>query len=211
MKTDDLISLLSAEASAGPPPRRTVWAFLAAGAAASVLLLLVSLKPRPDLAQATQSVRFLFKFVATLSLALPALWLARRCLSPQASTDRWALPLLLAPLLLVSAVGLELRVLPESAWMPQLVGTNSRWCLGFVPIFSMPVLAALLLALKRGAPTRPRLAGLVAGLAAGGIGATVYAIHCTDDSPLFVAFWYTIGILIVAAIGAAISERVLRW
>ena len=35
------------------------------------------------------------------------------------------------------------------------------------------------------------LAGAVAGLAAGGVAATLYAAHCTDNSPLFVATWYT--------------------
>ena len=92
-----------------------------------------------------------------------------------------------------------------------LVGTNTYWCLGFIPIFSLPVLAALFVALRRGAPIRARLTGLMAGLAAGGFGATVYAAHCTDDSPLFVATWYTIGIAVTAALGAALGPRLLRW
>ena len=37
-----------------------------------------------------------------------------------------------------------------------------------------------------GVPTRPALAGAVAGLLAGGLAASFYAAHCTDDSPLFV-------------------------
>ena len=211
MNTNDLIAALSADTIETQPPRRAIWNLLAMGALASVLMLFVTLKPRPDLAEALHSIRFLFKFVATLTLALPALWMARRCLSPEARLDGWALPLLLSPLLLVPAIGLELRALPESAWMPNLIGTNSLWCLSFVPIFSLPVLAGLLQAMKRGAPTRPRIAGLIAGFAAGGVGATIYAVHCIDDSPLFVAFWYTLGVMIVAAVGAAISERILRW
>ena len=34
--------------------------------------------------------------------------------------------------------------------------------------------------------------GALAGIAAGGIAAFLYAFHCTDDSPLFVTLWYTI-------------------
>lgn len=64
---------------------------------------------------------------------------------------------------------------------------------------------------RRGAPARPTLAGFLAGLAAAGIGASVYAVHCTDDSPLFVALWYTLGIAMVAAVGAALGRIVLRW
>ena len=50
-----------------------------------------------------------------------------------------------------------------------------------------------------------------AGLLAGGLAATLYATHCTDDSPLFVAAWYSLAIAGVAALGALIGARWLRW
>ena len=37
--------------------------------------------------------------------------------------------------------------------------------------------------------------------------ATLYASHCTDDSPLFVATWYTIATALVAAVGALAGSR----
>jgi hypothetical protein len=43
------------------------------------------------------------------------------------------------------------------------------------------------------------------------LAATLYALHCTDDSPLFVALWYTPGVLLVSAIGATLASRVARW
>jgi hypothetical protein len=61
------------------------------------------------------------------------------------------------------------------------------------------------------APTRPALAGAVAGLLSAGLAATLYAAHCTDDSPLFVATWYTIATALVTAVGALIGSRVLRF
>ena len=72
-------------------------------------------------------------------------------------------------------------------------------------------LAALLFALRQGAPSRPALTGAVAGLAATGIGATFYASHCTNDSPLFMAAWYVLGTAIVAVAGALLGARLLRW
>jgi hypothetical protein len=51
----------------------------------------------------------------------------------------------------------------------------------------------------------------VGGLAAGGLAAAIYALFCDQDSPLFVATWYVLGVLIVTAIGAAIGSRLLRW
>jgi hypothetical protein len=55
------------------------------------------------------------------------------------------------------------------------------------------------------------LAGATAGLAAAGIGALLYASHCQDDSPLFMATWYVIATVIVALIGALLGTRFLRW
>jgi hypothetical protein len=51
----------------------------------------------------------------------------------------------------------------------------------------------------------------MAGLISAGLAATVYASHCTDDSPLFVATWYTIAIAAVTAVGALIGAKVLRF
>jgi hypothetical protein len=69
----------------------------------------------------------------------------------------------------------------------------------------------MLVALRRGAPLRPGIAGAVAGLCAGGLGAALYATHCIDDSPLFVAVWYSLAIAVVSLVGAVAGSRMLRW
>ncbi len=84
-------------------------------------------------------------------------------------------------------------------------------CLTYIPLIGIGPLAVVLLALRHGAPTSPARAGTVAGLLAGGIAATFYAAQCTDDSPLFVATWYTIAAALVSAIGALAGPRVLRF
>jgi hypothetical protein len=70
---------------------------------------------------------------------------------------------------------------------------------------------ALLFILRDGAPLRPALAGAAAGLVAGGLAATLYAAHCTDDSPLFVTTWYGIAVMVIAGVGALAGARWLRW
>ena len=95
--------------------------------------------------------------------------------------------------------------------MTRLVGQNSRVCMSAIPAMSLPLLAAALIALRHGAPTRPALAGAIAGLLSAGIAATFYASHCTDDSPLFVVTWYTIATALVTAVGALAGSRVLRF
>jgi hypothetical protein len=92
-----------------------------------------------------------------------------------------------------------------------MIGSNSMHCLTMVPLLSIAPLAALLLAMRAGAPQNPGIAGALAGAAAAGIAATLYAANCPDDSPLFVASWYPLATIIVAAVGALAGARLLRW
>jgi hypothetical protein len=70
---------------------------------------------------------------------------------------------------------------------------------------------SLLVMLRRGATTAPAKAGFVAGLAGAGFAAAVYALHCTEDSPLFYVTWYGLAIMGVAIVSAMIGARSLRW
>ena len=83
------------------------------------------------------------------------------------------------------------------------VGKNGMLCLTVIPALGIVPLGLVLWALRQGAPTRPGLAGVFAGLLAGGIAATFYAANCTDDSPLFVALWYPLAIAMLAIVGGA--------
>ncbi len=65
-------------------------------------------------------------------------------------------------------------------------------------------------AAARGQPG-PALSGALAGLAGGGLGAAVYAMHCTEDSPLFWVTWYGTAIVVVTVASTLIGSRVLRW
>jgi len=113
--------------------------------------------------------------------------------------------------LLVAGISGEMMMPQRLPMMTRLVGSNSRLCLTAIPLMSLPLLAAALFGLRHGAPTRPAIAGAIAGLLAAGLAATLYASHCTDDSPLFVATWYTIATVLVAAIGALAGSRLLRF
>jgi hypothetical protein len=43
------------------------------------------------------------------------------------------------------------------------------------------------------------------------LGGAFYAAHCFDDSPLFVATWYTLAIAFVTGLGALLGSKLLRW
>jgi hypothetical protein len=126
--------------------------------------------------------------------------------------SREAIPyLLVAPALIAMAVVVELILSAPEIWQAKAVGANSLVCLISITLIGIGPLGIFLLALRHGAATRPVLAGAVAGLLAGGIAATFYAAQCTDDSPLFVAIWYTLAIGMLALTGGAIAYRIARW
>lgn len=212
MKTEDLIRAIAADTGRRRVPLRRSWLMagaLATGVAGLVFLYLLG--PRADFGAALHTLRFVFKFLVTLTLAASAFALLGALSRPAGSGGRWSPWLALAPLALAAAVVLELFALPSSEWMTKLVGTNSRVCLTFIPLIGAGPLALCLVFLRHGAPTRPALAGAAAGLAAGGLAAFFYAAHCPDDSPLFVATWYTIAILMLTGIGALLAPRIARW
>jgi hypothetical protein len=121
-------------------------------------------------------------------------------------------PALLPVLFLLAVAGTaELASWPSSRWLDLLIGSNAAGCLLLIPVLSVLPLAAAFGVLRRAAPARPPVAGAVAGLFAGAIGAALYATHCTDDSPLFVATWYGAAIAFVTGIGAVLGKKLLRW
>ncbi len=211
MKTRDLIDLLAQDA----PPRKDFEAVFATAVALAVIaagaVFFAGIGFRPDIAQAAETVRFLFKFVVTVSLAVGATVAVLRLSRPGVAMGGWSVALAAVPVLLGGAVVAELFAVPRDGWMTQLVGQNMRFCLTLIPLMAIGPLACLIVALRRGAPARPGLAGALAGLAAGGIAATFYASNCTDDSPLFVAAWYPLAILAVTAVGFISGRLFLRW
>ena len=211
MKTDRLIEALVADRSAPSLPiARVLAGALALGGLVSLLVFAVELGIREDIATALRTWRFDLKLVLVWVALGLAFGLCRAMANP-ASTGR-ALRRLLPLLALAAAlVVVELLVAPADSWGTRLVGRNARFCMTFIPILSLAPLAATLLVLRRGAPASPALAGAAAGLLAATGGAALYALHCFDDSPLFVVTWYSLAALPVIALGALAGQRLLRW
>jgi hypothetical protein len=212
MKTDKLIQALAADnATHAPSVERWLLTVIVPGIAVSAILFALLLGPRSDIANVAGEFQFLFKFVVTLTLALTATWLACRLARPGMEAGLAAFALLAAPVILGLAVMAEFMDVTPAMRATKLVGTTWLSCVTFIPLLSLPILAAALIALRHGAPTRPALTGAVAGLIAGGFGATIYAAYCIEDSPFFLATWYTLAIVGVAVLGGLIGARVLRW
>lgn len=211
MRTDDLLPLLAADTATETPPRPRLVRGIVIGAVAVAALALPLLGFRPDPMAVLTSLRVLLKQLLPLLLAIGAFGAALALARPEGRIGRWGILLAAVPLVLFVAVTAELIALPSSAWFPAMMGGTSRFCLTWATAMSLPPLAGALWALRSGASTRPALSGAAAGLLAGGIGAMLYAIHCTEDSPLFYAVWYGLAILAATAIGAVLGRFTLRW
>lgn len=213
MKTEDLITMLATgEGAVRTPPAMQRYAVaLAWGAAGAFLLLLVLLRIRADLAQAILLPMFWGKFAFVASLVAGSLFATLRLSRPGAQTGR--VPVVLA----LPVVGIWLVaafVLSEGgeAERAQLFfGQTWKSCPWLIAMLSLPAFVAILRTMQGLAPTRPRQAGFAAGLLAGSLAALVYCLHCPEMGAPFIGFWYLLGMLIPAGLGALLGNRLLRW
>ena len=211
MQTDDLIQLLTKDA---PVKRRFNHVFvttIAVSLLVSFVLLLITLGLRQNLLQAAQTPRVAFKIGLAVLLAITGSHLALRIGKPGVPLRPALLALALPAAALVIGVVSELSVVPAAQWEQSLVGRYPAACVFFVSLLSLAPLTGLIYALRQAAPENPAKAGAVAGLASGALAACIYALHCPDDSPLFVATWYTTGIALVTLAGVLLGRRLLRW
>ncbi len=214
MRTDDLIARLAAETAAVRPyaVERKVALHLMLGGAAAVVLLLALLGLRPDIGAAVGTASFWMKFGFTAAVA--ALGVAATCrLARPGATLQPAFWIAAAmPVAAVAAIAtVEILAVGPGDRIAVWLGRSWETCPVWILVISAPVLLAVTLSMRRFAPTRPVLTGMVLGMAAGGVGATIYGLHCQENAAAFLATWYVLGMAIVGAIGAAIGPRVLRW
>lgn len=213
MQTNDLISLMSA--SARPVDtgwlRRATWLCALVALSASVGLVLLTLGARPDFARAWMTLPVIAKATFGASIAAMALVLFQDSLRPGLKPAR-RLPFVAVPLLVAAGWALlTLAQAPAEQWNALIFGRYWRACLIAVPLYALLPLAVLLLLARRGAPVDGVLTGACAGLASAGLATVAYSLHCPDDTVPFLAIWYTIATVIVAALGALTLPRLLHW
>ena len=211
MKTDQLIQLLAT--GAGPAPhgvvQRRIGVALLAGVAASAAACMAILGLNPALLDL--GLALVVKLLYVLGVLGASTWWLGRLARPAASGRRAAGMLLGVVAAMVLWAGIALSAAPAGAQAQMLLGRTWTSCPLRVAMLSLPAGGLALWALRGLAPTRTRAAGFVAGLAGGGAGAFAYALFCSEVSPAFVLVWYSLGMLIPAAVGAWLGPRLLRW
>lgn len=212
MKTADLIADLADSATPVAPvsPRGRLAITVLAGAVLAFAILLPWLGFRP-LGRAVHLPSFWMKGVYTTALALAAWSLAARLSRPDGRAMAPLIGILAILLFMVSMGAMELVRTPPSDLARVWMGGSWNVCPLNIAVLAIPIFVLGMLAVRRLAPTRLVATGTAVGLMAGAAAATVYGLHCNETTAAFTATWYTLGILICAAVGAALGPRLLRW
>lgn len=206
--TQDLIAHLATRPAPAPfRPAATLAGMLVMLALGLGLFWLV-LGIRTDLGDAWAQIPVRAKTVLPALLSLVAVGLALRSARPAGRVPLWPLAL---PVALALTLVLGRLATADGPWLVEAVGQTALACLTAITLLSTLPLAAGICLLRRAAPTQPALTGALLGLAAGGGVAAGYALHCTEDSPLFFVCWYGLAIGLTCGVGAWMGNRFLRW
>jgi hypothetical protein len=213
VKTDQLIDLLSTNVEpvkSGYLKKTLVYALFIGGVAAFCVML-TTVGWRSQASDKLDPRYLILKLLFTISLVALGGTLLAKLMRPGQSGQKQS-TLVVLPFLLIAGAGIIALVFEEPmAWGRMLFGMHWVTCLLCIPLFAVLPFAALVWALRRGAPTNLTQTGAIAGLVAGALGATAYAFHCPDDSVPYIAIWYGTLVAFCGVIGAILGPRLLRW
>jgi hypothetical protein len=206
--TDDLIrSLASAAGTRRSASLQVAFAVTGAASLACARLLVFSvIGIRQDFADMALRLPFAFKVAYTGALVVGASVVALHAATPGPSTTALYA---LSPAVILLALG----AIFDPTGFPIMGRTDTAivFCLRAILFLSLPAMILTFVFMRKGAPTQPLFAGAVIGMLSASVGALAYTLACKNDSTAFVAIWYAVACAIMAAIGAIVGHRVLRW
>lgn len=213
MKTNELISMLSSQCDPVDTGEvvRSVRIAILVGAAASLLAVVFVLGVRTDLREMHAQVFMVAKLAFSLSVVIMASHYLVKHIRPGGEFRvRFALTVLpfLAAMIIAA---ISLATAPRSHWETMVFGNDWLECLIAIPTVAIGPFAAIMSAVRLAAPTDLVHTGALAGLVAGGVSATAYALHCMDDLLPFIALWYGGTIISCTVAGAVLGPKLLRW
>jgi hypothetical protein len=152
MDTDQLIRGLAADNDQRERPVGSVLATaLLITAPVSIVMFFTALGFRKDIATALHNPFFDLKFLVTITVAISAIAISIHLSRPEASLKGWMWLLLIPVGLLSFGIGGEMMMPQRLPWITRLIGSNSKVCMTAIPLLSLPLLIAALVALRHGA------------------------------------------------------------
>ena len=213
MKTDDLISMLSTNVEPVDHKRtvRNLGIAVVAAAAVAVTTVLLALGPRLGLTTIETFLPALLKIVLTLIILVPASIYLIRLACPGGERTSAVAFLVLPFIAVMVLIGLSLASAPSSHWRGAILSNEGLECLISIPLIAILPFSVIIWTVRHMAPTDLSRTGAFAGLVAGCLSATGYALHCVDDSVPFFALWYGGTIALCTFAGWKLGPRLLRW
>jgi hypothetical protein len=182
-----------------------------AAAGVTVVAVLGVYGLRPDAAAGLVDPMHLVTTGLFLGLALAATVAVVMMGRPQVGSDhtgwRWAAAMAgLLPLAGVIVAAVRGTPVFSSENMAEV-----RECLEVGIGSSLLVFAMLVLWLRRGAPTAPDRAGLVAGIASGAFGIFTFSLHCPANDIVHIGIWHSTVVLVMGLVGRTLVPQLIRW
>ncbi len=212
MKTNDLIALLASDTlQPQAPVRQQLLQKLLLGAMVCGVLLLALFGLNPRMDEMATHPAFVTKMLWLAALMGFSLYGLFRLARPGVGAGHTLWGIGLALLAMFSLGLLQLLQTESGARTAQWMGGSWQVCSVSIVALSLPILGALLWALRHLAPTRPVLTGAVAGVLAGSLAASIYSLHCPETSLTFFAVWYVAGMALATWSGMVLGSRLLKW
>lgn len=92
-----------------------------------------------------------------------------------------------------------------------MIAGDGSYCLLRGSLLSILTLVLLAGWLRRGAPTSPERAGLLAGIAAGSFGIFAFSFHCPNNDIIHIGVWHSLVVVVSAIVGRVAVPRFIRW
>lgn len=210
--TDAFLERLVADLKPAAPLRqRKGMASASLALALGVLLVLSLLGLRHDFAAGHPDPFALMAAGIFLVLALASAWGAIDMARPAVGIrrDGWGWTALMAAVVPGSA--LVLMVIDGLAGRAILLDRGGFQCLALGVAVGLLTGTVLVLWLRRGAPSSPARAGLLAGVAAGAAGIFAISLWCPHDSLLHIGIWHGATVVVSGLLGRIALPPILRW
>ena len=118
---------------------------------------------------------------------------------------------LLVPLVLAAGWLIDAAAAGPAALIARLDWREGLDCWRHVLMLALPLLTAMALLMRHGAPVDPRRTAAAAGLASAGAAAFIFAFACDHDDPLYVVVWYGLAVIGLTLLARLVLPRLARW
>jgi hypothetical protein len=178
--------------------------------AAAAGLILATKGMRADLLSGEFHPMFLLRAGLLLLLGGGCGWAALNMASPSVGKQgqSWKMAIAAAALVPLAALIVAMTGRADVAMANMSSGLQ---CMAFSGICGLATAVPMVLQLRRGAPTSPGRAGWLTGVAAGGLGAFAYGLHCPFNDVVYIGLWYSLAVGGCAVAGRLIVPRLIRW